>query len=53
MSFGSDPCNIKQYVEKRLNADEICKVMDQCREEISRAMYVLLLKCQPTTCAAC
>ena len=52
MSFRSDPCNTKQYVEKRLNANEICKVMDQSREEISPAMYALLLKRQPTTCAA-
>ena len=38
MSFGSDSCKIKQYVKQRLNANEIRKVMDQSREEISPAM---------------
>lgn len=51
LNFGTDPCKIKEYLTKRVEAHEINIIVDASREDISLATYALLQNCQPTSAA--
>lgn len=49
LSFGNDPCQIKDYVEKRLQKNEIARLLNMELDSITPADYAFLMKCQPTS----
>ena len=51
LDFGSDPCVIKNYLEKRLKKNDIEIIMTAERPDIAPATYAKLLNCQPTSAA--
>lgn len=51
LNFDDDPCNIKEYINKRLAKNDITVIVNHERNDISPADYALLENCQPTSCA--
>jgi len=49
LDFGEDTCNISRNIEKRLENNDILKIMSVERSDISPAVYSLLQHCQPTS----
>lgn len=49
MNFKEDPCNIKEYMTRRMNLNDISLIIDMQNTLISPAEYSSLLKCQPTS----
>ena len=49
LDFGSDPCAIKNYLEKRLKKNDIEMIMIAESPDIAPATYAKLLNCQPTS----
>ena len=49
--FHSDPCSIKAYIQKRVNASDFETILKMRRENISPADYALLQRAQPTSTA--
>ena len=45
--FGNDPCNINQYIKKRMRSNDISKVMNMEKQDISPAVYHMLKNSQP------
>jgi len=48
-NLGDDPCQIKQYIAKRLNNNDIECILNATREDIPPTLYGLLQNCQPTS----
>lgn len=51
LQFGSDPCEIKNYIRKRIDKNEISEIINATRQEISPYLYSLLRKSQCTSVA--
>lgn len=51
LNFEDDVCNIREYINKRLDSNEIKKIIEMTDSSISPAMYTMLLKCQATSCS--
>ena len=49
LNFGEDTCNINQYIKKRMQSNDISKTIDMERQDISPAVYHILLNSQPTS----
>ena len=49
LDFGSDPCAIKNCLEKRLKKNDIEIIITAERPDIAPATYAKLLNCQPTS----
>jgi len=49
LDFGEDTCNISCYIKKRIENNDILKIMSVERSDISPAVYSLLHHCQPTS----
>ena len=51
LRFGTDPCGLEDYINKRLHGNDILEIINMTRTNISPALYAALQKCQPTSCA--
>ena len=49
LNFEEDSCGIKPYITKRMQKNDISKIMRMERPDISPAEYCLLQHCQPTS----
>ena len=49
LDFGSDSCNVRDYINLRLNSNEINSIIHQTNTALNPAEYSLLQKCQATT----
>ena len=49
LNFGEDTCNIKQYIKKRMQNNDISKTIDMERQDISLAVYHMLQNSQSTS----
>ena len=49
LDFGEDICRISRYIKKRIQNNDISKLMSTERSDISPAVYSLLQHCQPTS----
>lgn len=49
LSFGEDPCGIREYIKKRICKNGINSIMEFHRDDISPQLYGMLQHCQPTT----
>lgn len=49
MDLGNDPCQIRQYLSKRLSASDIGSIVHATRDSIPPTLYGLLQHCQPTS----
>ena len=47
--FGEDNCSINCYAQKRMQDNDISKITNMERPDISPGVYSLLKHCQPTT----
>ena len=47
--FGKETCNINQYIKKRMQNNDISKIINMDRQDISPAMYHMLQNSQPTS----
>ena len=51
LDFKDDVCKIKNYILKRLNKNDIIKIMNRLNENVNPVEYAQLENCQPTTIA--
>lgn len=51
LDLGVDPCQVKLYLHKRLEKNEITDIINLTRPGISRTMYGKLRQCLPTSAA--
>ncbi|CAK8695130.1 unnamed protein product [Clavelina lepadiformis] len=49
LDFGKDPLELKNYIKKRLDKNDVKQIMELQRQDISPALYAKLQKCQPTS----
>ena len=49
IGFGSDPCNIKEYFDMRINRNDMLSISKMQNNNISPANYEKLLSCQSTS----
>ena len=49
LGFGEDTCNINQYITKRMQNNDISKIIDMERQDISPAVYHMLQHSQRTS----
>ena len=49
LDLGSDPLQLRKYIKKRLEKNDVKTIVEQSRPDISPALYAKLLKCQPTS----
>ena len=49
LDFGEDTCNINQYIKKRKQNNDISKIINTERQDISPAWYHMLQHSQPTS----
>ena len=49
LDFGEDTCNINQYIKKRMQSNDISKIINMERQNISPAVYHMLQNFQPTS----
>ena len=42
LDFGEDTCNINQYINKRIQNNDISKIINMERQDISPAVYHML-----------
>ncbi|XP_076808670.1 uncharacterized protein LOC143451813 [Clavelina lepadiformis] len=49
LDFGKDPLELKNYIKKRLDKNDVKQIMELQRQDISPAFYAKLQKCQPTS----
>ena len=47
LNFGEDTCNINQYIKRRLQNNDISKIINMERQDISPAVYDMLQNSQP------
>ena len=48
LNFGEDTCNINQFIKTRMQNNDISKIIDMERHDISPAVYDMLQNSQPT-----
>ena len=49
LGFGSDPLQLKKYIKKRLEKNDVKMIVELSRPDIPPALYAKLLQCQPTS----
>ena len=49
LDFGEDTCNINQYIKKRMQNNDISKIINVEEQDISPAVYHMLQNSQPTS----
>ena len=49
LNFGEYSCNINQYYKKRMQSNNITKIMNMERQDISPVVYHMFQNCQPTS----
>ena len=49
LDFGEDTCNINQYNKKRMQNNDISKIINMERQDILLAVYYMLQNSQPTS----
>ena len=49
LDFGEDICNINQYIKKKIQNNDISKIINMERQDISPAVYHMLRNSQPTS----
>ena len=49
LDFGEDACKINQYIKKRMENNDISKIVNMERQDISPAVYHMLQTSQPTS----
>ena len=49
LDFGEDTCSINRYIQKRRQNNDMSKVINMERPDITPAVYSLLQRSQPTT----
>ena len=49
LDFGEDTCNINQYIKKRMQNNDISKIINMERRDISPDVYHMLQNSQPTS----
>ena len=49
LDFGENTCNIKQYIKKRMQNNDISEIIKMERQDISPAVYHMLENSQPTS----
>lgn len=49
VNFGSDPCQIKEYIRKRMERSDLLTIAENGTETISPMILGQLRKCQPTS----
>ena len=49
LDFGSDHLQLKKYIKKRLEKNDVKIIVELSRPDIPPALYVKLLQCQPTS----
>ena len=49
LGFGEDTCNINQYITKRMQNNDISKIIDMERQDITPAVYHMLQHSQRTS----
>ena len=49
LDFGEDTCNNNQYIKKRLQNNDISKIINMERQDISPAVYRMLQNSHPTS----
>ena len=49
LDLGEDTCNINQYIKKRMQNNDISKIINMERQDNSPAMYRMLQNSQPTS----
>ena len=47
--FGSDPLQLKKYIKKRLEKNDVKIFVELSRPDISPALHAKFLQCQPTS----
>ena len=47
--FGEDTCNINQYIKKRMQNNDISKIINMEKRDISPDVYHMLQNSQPTS----
>ena len=48
LDFGEDICNINQFINQRMQNNEIFEIINMERQDISPAVYDMLQNSQPT-----
>ena len=51
LQFENDPCQIGNYITKRMQENGINEIINMSNDEISPEMYSRLMKCQATSCS--
>ena len=51
LDFKNDPANIQQYILRRLQTNDLKKIIKIEKKDISPSVYSQLTQCQPTTTA--
>ena len=51
LDFKNDPANIQQYILRRLQTNDLKKIIKMEKKDISPSVYSQLTQCQPTTTA--
>ena len=49
LDFGEDTCNINQYIKTRMKNNDISKIINMEKQDISPAVYHMLKNSQPTS----
>ena len=49
LDFGEDPCNINQYIKKKVQNIDISEIINMKRQDILPAVYHMLQNSQPTS----
>ena len=49
LGFGSDSLQLKKYIKKRLEKNDVKIIVELSRPDIPPALYAKLLQCQPTS----
>ena len=52
LDFGEDTCNMKQYIKKRMQNNDISEITNMERQDVSPAVHHMLQNSQPTSASA-
>ena len=49
LDFGEDTCNVNQYIKRKMQNNDISKIINMERQDTSPFVYHMLQNCQPTS----
>ena len=49
LDFGEDTCNINRYIKRKMQNNDISKIINMERQDTSPFVYPMLQNCQPTS----